>query len=468
MRIAAVLVTVLLLAGLAAAQAMVPIPAFGTTYSASMTRGLYCQAPVDFTVVGLRVPDEANHGLQNVCLYKHTSAPPAYTGTVPLTPRFSAFGAPSATILPCAVPFRKGDWMMVIGACGDASGLKNSYATPPGAFATSIFGAATTLYRCGIQSNIITTPPPHPVWSENSGQISRVEVYVVPGYYPGYRIPLPAFSRTYSSTQTRGFYCQAPLPFAVVGVRVPDESNHGLQNVCLYKDASAPPAFSSTVLLTPQFSKFGEPSANIIPCLVPYNLGEWMIALGACGDASGLKNSYGPAGCFVSSILGAPTTLCRAGVQANIVTATPPHAIWSENAFEVSRVEVFVSAAGITGSGTGGVGTTMTFLLAAPGDSGLPYQMASSFGEGPIPIDTRLLGLSYDSLLVLSVMNLAPGTFINYSGVLSRSGTAKAGLAIPKIPSLIGIRIFTAYVTVLPAAPSGVANISNTFLFTVQ
>ena len=54
----------------------------------------------------------------------------------------------------------------------------------------------------------------------------------------------------------------------------------------------------------------------------------------------------------------------------------------------------------LTGSGTGKIGTTVNlFLDAGVGDASLPYQLASSFGAGPIPIDTRLLGLTYDSLL---------------------------------------------------------------------
>jgi peptidase C25-like protein len=157
---------------------MIALPAFGRTYSGSMTRGLYCRAPCDFTVVGLRVPDEASHGKQNVCLYKHTSAPPAYSGTVALTPLFSKFGEPSASIIPCSISFKTGDYLIAIGACGDASGLKNSYAATTGPFLSSVLGQPTSLYRCGIQANICTLAAPHPVWSENAGSVSRVEIYI--------------------------------------------------------------------------------------------------------------------------------------------------------------------------------------------------------------------------------------------------------------------------------------------------
>ncbi|MBN2490126.1 MAG: hypothetical protein JXQ29_04685 [Planctomycetes bacterium] len=282
-------------------------------------------------------------------------------------------------------------------------------------------------------------------------------------------IPIPGFGSTYSASMTRGFYCQAPLDFTVVGLRVPDESNHGLQNVCLYNHTAAPPAYSGTVALTPVFSKFGEPSANIIPCAFPFKKGEWLIVIGACGNSGGLKNSYAsPAGVFASNILGAPTSLYRCGIQSNIITTAPPHPVWSENNGQISRVEVYVAAATIVGSGSGAPGTTLTFLLSAVTDGGLTYQVGSSLGNGPIPIDTRKLELSVDGLLVASVSGNLPAIFQGYAGVLDAKGAGKAALNIPNLPVLKGTRIYTAFVTLSQVAPSGVASISDTFLFTIQ
>jgi hypothetical protein len=448
---------------------MVPIPAFDRTFSSgTLTRGLYFQAPADLTIVGVRVPDESSHGKQNVCVYRHSSAPPAFSSSVALTPRFKSFGAPSSQVLPCAVSYKKGEWVIVLGACGDSTTMRNSYGKPSGPFASTVLGSSVNLMRCGVQSNIAGTAAPHKIWSENSGPVSRVEIYVIPGLAPSEMIPLPAFNRTFSSSMTRGFYTQAPTPFTVVGVRVPDEAKHGKQNVCLYRNASAPPAFSSTVSLSPVFKKFGEPSANIIPCLVPYNKGDWLITLGACGDSTGLKNSYGPTKCAPSAILGQSVSLCRALAQVNIVTAATPHKISSENSFEIGRVELFVSRAGLMGAGTGAVGGSKTFYLASPADGGQPYQMASSFGDGPLWIDSRMLGLTPDSLFFLSVLNLAPATFYQYAGALSSTGAAKAALVIPKIPALKGIGIETAYVTLGKAAPSGISSISNVVGFVIQ
>ncbi len=177
MRKTALFIVILILAGVATAQTMIPLPAFARTYSSSMTRGFFCQVPADITVVGLRVPNETNHNNQNVCIYKHTAAPLRYPGTTPLTPLFSKFNEPAANIISCSVPYTTGDYLIVIGACGDSSRLHNSYSVSTG-FATKIAGLSTTLLRCGIQANIITASTPHSVWSELS-TVCRVEVYYV-------------------------------------------------------------------------------------------------------------------------------------------------------------------------------------------------------------------------------------------------------------------------------------------------
>jgi len=282
-------------------------------------------------------------------------------------------------------------------------------------------------------------------------------------------IPLPVFNNTYTASMTRGFYCQVPMGITVTGLRVPDESNHGKQNVCLYRHTSAPPAYSGTVPLTPVFQKFGEASTAIIPCNVTYQKDEWLIVIGACGDSTRLYNSYAARGCFQSNILGQPVSLCRCGIQANIITAPTPHAVWSENAANVCRVEVYVRrSANIVGSGTGAPGTPIDFTLTAKNDAGLPYQVGSSFGKGPIPIGGRRLELAPDDLLVLSTSGFLPSLFRTYAGVLDAQGSGSARLNIPNNPNLKGIKIYTAFVTLLASAPFGVSSISDTFDFIIM
>ncbi|MBN2491953.1 MAG: hypothetical protein JXQ29_13990 [Planctomycetes bacterium] len=118
-------------------------------------------------------------------------------------------------------------------------------------------------------------------------------------------------------------------------------------------------------------------------------------------------------------------------------------------------------------SGSPTPGGTVDLDLLSTADAGLGYQLGSSFGTGPIPIDTRSLNLSLDALLVLSVGGNLPAVFQNYAGLLDAQGQAKAKLAIPNLPILKGVRIHTAFVTLLATAPSGVAHISNTATFTI-
>ena len=125
-----------------------------------------------------------------------------------------------------------------------------------------------------------------------------------------------------------------------------------------------------------------------------------------------------------------------------------------------------VATTSIYGSGSPGIGGTITLNLLAPGGS-LSYLVGSSLGTGPIHIDNRQLGLSPDDLLVVSVNGWWPSIFIGYRGVIDSKGQAKGAINIPNISPLIGQKIHTAFVTLSPSAPSGIKSISNTFSFTI-
>ena len=128
--------------------------------------------------------------------------------------------------------------------------------------------------------------------------------------------------------------------------------------------------------------------------------------------------------------------------------------------FSVARTD-------ISGTGSTSIGGTINLRLLAPGDGNLPYQVASSLGTGPIPIDTRTLGLSPDALMFISISGTLPSIFSKYSGTLDGSGQGTAAINIPQNLSLVGIRINSAFVTISATAPSGIKSISNTFSFTI-
>jgi len=126
-----------------------------------------------------------------------------------------------------------------------------------------------------------------------------------------------------------------------------------------------------------------------------------------------------------------------------------------------------VSLTLLTGSGTTYPGGIVNLALAASDDAGLSYQAGTSLGTGPIPIDTRKLGLSPDDLLQVSVAGLWPSTFRGYRGLIDNQGQARASIHVPNDPVLIGLRLYTAFVTLDPAAPSGIKSISSTFSFSI-
>jgi len=157
-------------------------------------------------------------------------------------------------------------------------------------------------------------------------------------------INLPAFTSTYTqSTHTRGMWFQAPARFSIVGLRVPDESGFGLQNVAVYRMANAPPTFSASATGGLEFLSLAIPSNENIPCAVSFDTGDYVGVLGACGDNTTMRNSYG-SGPFVSSVLGLPVSLTRFMTQTNLVSANGLGPYSGIASGSIARVEMAVSA----------------------------------------------------------------------------------------------------------------------------
>jgi len=121
----------------------------------------------------------------------------------------------------------------------------------------------------------------------------------------------------------------------------------------------------------------------------------------------------------------------------------------------------------LTGSGTPRIGHAITLNLAPRFDAGLSYQLACSFGTGPIQISNSQLGLSADVLLWMSLNNVLPTVFQRFSGIVDAQGFASANINIPAIPSIVGLKIHSAFITMSPPASSGIKSISNTYSFTI-
>lgn len=257
-------------------------------------------------------------------------------------------------------------------------------------------------------------------------------------------VPVPPFGSTFTATTTRGFWFQAPTRFSVVSMSVPDESNHGLQNVALYRLAGAPPVFSATATGGLEFVSTLQPSATPIPCAVSFDAGEYVGVLGACGDTTTCRNSYGtPAGPYASSVLGQPTTLTRFGTQFNLAVTNGASAYWQEPGGAISRVILGVSAAvGLQyGAGTpspyAAAPTLKTTALPALGQTAqmtLTTNDALSIGVMAVGFGRASLPTPFGTLLVNGV---AATDVINGGGLLT-PGSYTYSFAIPNNPALNG------------------------------
>lgn len=169
----------------AAATAQIPIPAFGSTFTSTLTRGFWFQAPTGFVIQGVRVPNEGAQPFQVVeVIDLGPAAPPAYPGTVTGTQLFYNNSTASGNIIPCNIAIAPGQYIGILGACTATVGNStsyNSYAATAGPFASTILGNPVTLTRFGTQSGISANGGNQPCWQEVAGQISRVEVFVGTG-----------------------------------------------------------------------------------------------------------------------------------------------------------------------------------------------------------------------------------------------------------------------------------------------
>ncbi len=163
-----------------------------------------------------------------------------------------------------------------------------------------------------------------------------------------------------------------------------------------------------------------------------------------------------------SPLIDAGTTNYIAGAWISFPASTVATDIDGEPRGLLVDIGADEDGARLTATGTATPGGTVNFTLSSTRDPGLPYQVVSSLGTGPIPIGTRSLGLSLDNVFSLSLKNLAPTIFQNYAGVLVASGRGTAAFAIPNIAQLRGIVVYHAFVTISGSAPQGVQSISNT------
>jgi hypothetical protein len=116
------------------------------------------------------------------------------------------------------------------------------------------------------------------------------------------------------------------------------------------------------------------------------------------------------------------------------------------------------------------VGQSSTLSLELPGQEGRSYLLLGSFATSPaIPIGVdRKLALAPDAffqfLLAFPMSPLGSG----FAGTLDGNGRAQASLNLPLIPSLAGVTLNFAPVTLDPQSPTGVLGVHDPVAFVVQ
>ncbi len=161
------------------AQTMMPIPPHSSTYTSSMIRGFWFQAPTDFRIVGVRVPTDASTAAQNIQVFKLGCNPAICCVYSTLTTNYTTLGywtnVNSTAIIPCDILVQTGDYIGIVGARGTNGGtLYNSY-DGPSPWQSSIFGNPVNITRFGHQGGNL--PITGGVWTELTGSICRVEIY---------------------------------------------------------------------------------------------------------------------------------------------------------------------------------------------------------------------------------------------------------------------------------------------------
>lgn len=135
------------------------------------------------------------------------------------------------------------------------------------------------------------------------------------------------------------------------------------------------------------------------------------------------------------------------------------------------------TAGGVAIKGVPRLGTTRGFFIQAPTAANLPYLMAASTAPAPgIPTCAGTIPLTPSPLLFLS---LPPSSsqFVNFTGALGESGEAglsffsaapNPAVAIPADPTLAGLAVSFAFVSIDSSAPCVFRTISSALTVTLQ
>jgi hypothetical protein len=161
------------------AQTMIPMPTHGSVYTGSI-RGYWFTAPVNMTIVGMRVPSDLGTGLQYIHLFRINDNPPVTysVNSSNFTTLSYVQGATGGVIQNVNIDVVAGQRIGVLGGSTSSSNNTTSYASVSGPQTVTIGGQSATLTRLLYQGTIIGGPAPN-YSQEPGGQIGRIELYYI-------------------------------------------------------------------------------------------------------------------------------------------------------------------------------------------------------------------------------------------------------------------------------------------------
>ena len=148
-------------------------------------------------------------------------------------------------------------------------------------------------------------------------------------------------------------------------------------------------------------------------------------------------------------------------VVSTTLTGTPkvaPVGIDGFGGVQIDDFEIFDAVIlGDTANPRPTPGSTLKYVLR--GKSGAGYQAATSLSNSGIVLpDGRIIPLTPDTIFTVSVTGVLPTVFSNYANWLDINGDGSVKLAVPPATSLVGITLFTAFITY---DASGILQVSN-------
>lgn len=157
------------------------IGAHDQTFSSSLTRGYWFEAPTNFTIVGLRVPTDVGTAPQTIQVMRLSGPPPSFsTTTTSFTTLTYQRGVPGTGFIAVNIRVYAGQVIGVLGARGGST-MENSYG-PANTFNTTILGQSVRLQRLLYQDSLYNSQAGGAtgISTETSNPYGRIEMQYTP------------------------------------------------------------------------------------------------------------------------------------------------------------------------------------------------------------------------------------------------------------------------------------------------